>query len=107
MAYGVAGLFEHNLKPKKPALKSRELLFAVREPFQSIKTQTGITAGKLRNSDYLTIESLMPTNGVIFSDGIEKDFLRFNSGVIATIGIASESALLVRNSNGDFDRSHI
>jgi hypothetical protein len=38
----------------------------------------------------------MPDYGVIFSDGIESDFLRFNSGSIATIGIAKEKANLVR-----------
>lgn len=95
MAYGVTGLFEKNLKPKKPKLQENELLFAVREPFQSIRTQIGITAGIIKNHNMLTIESLMPTNGVIFSDGIESDFLKFNSGAIAKIGIATETAKLV------------
>jgi hypothetical protein len=39
----------------------------------------------------------MPTSGVIFSDGIETDFLRFNSGAVATIGIAPETAKIVTN----------
>ncbi|MEZ4794469.1 MAG: sugar kinase [Flavobacteriaceae bacterium] len=95
MAYGVTGMFEKNLKPKRPKLKDHELLFAVREPFQSVRTQTGITAGLISDRSSLTIESLMPKNGVIFSDGIEKDFLKFNSGAIATIGIAHETANLV------------
>jgi NAD kinase len=95
MAYGVAGLFEKNLKPKRPKLKDNELLFAVREPFQSIKTQTGITTGIIKNEHNLRIESLMPTSGIIFSDGIESDFLNFNSGSIATIGIAKETAKIV------------
>jgi NAD kinase len=95
MAYGVANMFEKNLKPKRPVLKDNELLFAVREPFQSIRTQTGIAAGVIKNQGHLTIQSLMPTSGVIFSDGIESDFLRFNSGSIATIGIAPEIAKLV------------
>ncbi|EDV0150338.1 sugar kinase, partial [Salmonella enterica subsp. enterica] len=30
----------------------------------------------------------MPENGVIFSDGIESDFLHFNAGCIVTIGIS-------------------
>ena len=97
MAYGVTGMFEKNLKPKRPKLKDNELLFAVREPFQSIRTQTGITTGVIKNQNSLTIESLMPTNGVIFSDGIETDFLKFNSGSIATIGIAVETATIVTN----------
>lgn len=95
MAYGVTSMFEKNIKPKRPKLKDNELLFAVREPFQSIRTQTGITAGVIKNQNHLTIESLMPTSGVIFSDGIETDFLMFNSGAIATIGIAPETAKLV------------
>ena len=95
MAYGVTGMFEKNLKPKRPKLKDNELLFAVREPFQSIRTQTGITAGVIKNQNRLTIESLMPTSGVIFSDGIESDFLKFTSGSIATIGIAKETAKIV------------
>ena len=95
MAYGVTSLFEKDLKLKRPKLKDNELLFAVREPFQSMRTQTGITAGVIKNQNVLTIESLMPTNGVIFSDGIETDFLRFNSGSIATIGIAPETAKIV------------
>jgi hypothetical protein len=37
----------------------------------------------------------MPSNGLIFSDGIETDFLNFNSGAIATIGVAPEKANLV------------
>ncbi len=95
MAYGVTSMFEKNLKPKRPKLKDNELLFAVREPFQSIRTQIGITSGIIKNQNTLTIESLMPTNGIIFSDGIETDFLKFNSGSIATIGIAPETARIV------------
>jgi hypothetical protein len=97
MAYGVTSMFEKNLKPKRPKLKENELLFAVREPFQSIRTQTGITAGILNNQNSLTLESLMTTSGVIFSDGIETDFLKFNTGSIATIGIAKEMAKIVVN----------
>jgi NAD kinase len=97
MAYGVAGIFEKNIKLKRPKLNDNDLLFAVREPFLSIKTQTGITAGLINGQNNLIIESLMPTNGIIFSDGIESDFLKFNSGNIATIGLAKEIAKLVMN----------
>jgi NAD kinase len=97
MSYGITNLFEKNIKPKKPKLKDNELLFAVREPFQSVRTQIGLTAGILNNQKHLIIESLMPTSGVIFSDGIESDFLKFNSGAIATIGIAKETAKIVLN----------
>jgi len=96
MAYGVTNMFEKDLITKQPKLKEKDLLFAVREPFKSIRTQTEMTAGIIRNST-LTIESFMPNNGIIFSDGIEKDFLNFNSGSIATIGIAKETANIVMN----------
>ena len=95
MAYGVAGLFEKNLKGRRPRLKNNELLFAVREPYKSVSTQCEITAGIINQSKSLIIESQMPNNGIIFSDGIESDFLKFNSGAIATIGIADETANLV------------
>lgn len=97
MAYGVAGMFDKNLKLKRPKLKDNDLLFAVREPFQSVRTQIGITTGLLKGQNNLIIESLMPSNGVIFSDGIESDFLKFNSGTIAKIGLANETATLVIN----------
>ena len=95
MAYGVVGMFDKNLELKRPTLGETDLLFAVREPFESVKTQIGLTTGILNGQNSLTIESLMPNNGVIFSDGIESDFLKFNSGAIARIGLAEEEARLV------------
>lgn len=99
MAYGITGLFEKNLLLKQPRLNPDELLFAVREPFQSIRSQIGITSGLLNQDSILKLESLMPAHGVIFSDGIESDFLTFNSGAIATIGLAQETANLVTHPN--------
>lgn len=95
MAYGVAEMLNENIEPQRPKLNETDLLFAVREPFKSIRTQTDIVVGVLKDKHRLTIESYMPNNGIIFSDGIESDFLRFNSGAIATIGIANETARLV------------
>jgi hypothetical protein len=37
----------------------------------------------------------MPQAGVIFSDGLESDFLEFNSGTIARIGVSPQRANLV------------
>lgn len=37
----------------------------------------------------------MPENGVIFSDGIENDFLEFNAGTQAIISIAEKRGYLV------------
>lgn len=50
----------------------------------------------IKNRNLLCIESKMPSGGIIFSNVIQSDFLHFNSGVIATIGIASETADLVK-----------
>lgn len=43
----------------------------------------------------LIIESYMPDNQIIFLDGIEPDFIKFNSESIATIITAKEKANLV------------
>jgi hypothetical protein len=43
----------------------------------------------------MILESCMAENGMIFSDGIENDFLEFNSGTQAVIGIAERQGVLV------------
>jgi NAD kinase len=96
MSFGMHQFIEKDdTKKKMIKLKDDQLMFAVREPFQSKKTQTDIIAGILNEQTKLVLESFMPTHGVIFSDGVETDFLNFNSGSIATIGIAKEKATLV------------
>lgn len=72
-----------------------KLVFVVREPFLSKQSQTSIGYGTIEKNSTLKIESNMPTKGVIFSDGIESDFLNFNSGSIVEIGIANEKANLI------------
>jgi hypothetical protein len=54
-----------------------------------------IVAGEILKGEVMTLESFMPNNGVIFSDGVQADFLQFNSGAIAEIGVAKEKAILV------------
>jgi len=54
-----------------------------------------LTAGLLEEKSELIVESLMPAEGVIFSDGIEADFLPFASGAIARISAAEQAANLV------------
>ncbi|NHJ84034.1 MAG: sugar kinase [Asgard group archaeon] len=71
------------------------LKFSVREPFVSKISRANIIFGEIYVDESITIESNMPENGVIFSDGIEKDFLKFNSGTIAEIKIADKKAHLV------------
>jgi hypothetical protein len=77
------------------ARDSDELSFAVREPWPSKKTGTSVVTGRVNADATLQIESRMANNGVIFSDGIEWDYLPFNTGAIADIGIADKKAVLV------------
>lgn len=77
------------------AWDSNYLYFTVREPFPSKYSQATIIFGQVDSEKELVIESLMPENGVIFSDGIEKDFLEFNSGTTAMISIAQKRGCLV------------
>ena len=71
------------------------LLFAVREPFVSRHSQASIVAGWIEDGDEIVIESLMPSGGVIFSDGIEQDYLEFNAGAIGRVRRANQRAMLV------------
>lgn len=82
---------------ERPRLEweDRELAWAVREPFVSRQSQANLVAGLLEEGRTLVVESLMPANGVIFSDGVESDFLQFNGGTIARIGVANQRARLV------------
>ena len=43
----------------------------------------------------MSVESDMASDGVIFSDGVEADYLEFNAGSIARIGPARQKARLV------------
>ena len=72
-----------------------KLIFVVREPFLSKVSQTSVGYGIITQGEKLKITSHMPTKGVIFSDGIEADFLNFNTGSSVEIGIAVEKANLV------------
>jgi len=73
---------------------TRQLAFAVREPFVSRASAAGIVAGTVQENDRLIITSQMPQNGVIFSDGIESDFLEFNSGAVVRVGLAEKTVRL-------------
>ncbi len=72
-----------------------ELRFSVREPFTSKITAATIVYGELGFGEDLEIASQMPQGGVIFSDGIEGDYLNFESGRIARIGVADRKVHLL------------
>jgi hypothetical protein len=77
------------------ACDANYLFYTVREPFPTKTTGTSLVFGRITAETPLILESRMAENGVIFSDGIEKDFLEFNSGTQAVIGIAERKGVLV------------
>jgi NAD kinase len=71
------------------------LSFCVREPWPSRVTSARLLYGQVRPGVELTVISQMPQEGVIFSDGIENDFLEFNSGAVARIGVSDSHVNLL------------
>ena len=71
------------------------LFFTVREPFPSTVSQASVVFGHVTAEEPLTLVSQTPESGVIFSDGVETDFLAFNSGTHATITVAEKRGHLV------------
>ncbi len=74
---------------------SNYLCFTVREPFPSKTTSVAIVFGRVTARDPLVLVSQMPEQGVIFSDGIEQDFLEFRSGTRASVTVADKHGCLV------------
>lgn len=96
MASGVASFCGGTaVKPIRMPWEDRRLVYVVREPFVSRHSQANLVAGMLEAGQELVLESLMPSGGAVFSDGMEADFLEFNSGAIATVRAAEQSARLV------------
>jgi hypothetical protein len=71
------------------------LVFVVREPFRSRASDVRLAAGMVDAGEELLLESHMPEGGVIFSDGVEADFLAFNSGAVARVRAADRKTKLV------------
>jgi NAD kinase len=71
------------------------LTFVVREPFPSKSSAAELVYGAVTAGEPLLLRSRMPENGVIFSDGMEADFLRFTAGLEATVTVAADRGQLV------------
>lgn len=100
MANGMYEVFSRNEKDiELPRIQLKweadQLIFVVREPFVSKTSSAEIVSGLVTPQLSLIIESEMAEGGVIFSDGVEADFLPFNSGAIATISLAKKKTQLV------------
>ncbi|MDO6388193.1 MULTISPECIES: sugar kinase [unclassified Uliginosibacterium] len=75
--------------------ESDYLYFSVREPWPSKTSASSISFGQVSREAPLILVSQMAENGVIFSDGIESDYLQFNAGTRATISLAERRGILV------------
>ena len=92
MAAGISG---SALPASRFDWEEERLRFVVREPFASKWSQAGLVLGDITPQTPLKLESRMADGGVIFSDGIENDYLAFNAGTLATIEIAARKTQLV------------
>ena len=78
------------------AWDSDYLQFSVREPWPSKTSSAEITFGRITSAEPLVVASHMPENGVIFSDGIEADYLQFTAGTVATVTLSDKMGILAR-----------
>ena len=76
------------------------LTFVVREPFPSVSTKAELVFGTITHDNAFYIESNMGEKGIIFSDGIQNDFLHFNSSLKAQFTIAETKGTLVIKDGG-------
>lgn len=67
----------------------------MREPFPSVTSQTDLVFGKVSAKTPSRLVSKMPDYGMVFSDGIEADFLEFNSGMEVIVAVADCQGTLV------------
>ncbi len=98
MANGMMAGFGANaasLPPPTFNWEEEKLVFVVREPFASKTSRAQMVCGLVSPEAPLVVRSEMPEGGVIFSDGVEADFLSFNAGATATIGLAPKKTHLV------------
>lgn len=93
-AAGVSGQREHPMNAGFP-WDAPQLQFAVREPFPSQTTGVALVFGTIQADSALTLESYMPEHGVIFSDGLESDYLAFNAGTVVEVAVSSTRGALV------------
>lgn len=96
MAAGLAALGGVQAAPPvRMRWEDRRLVYVVREPFRSRHSEANVVAGMVEPGEDLELESMMPSGGVIFSDGVEADHLVFNAGSVARMKAASQAAQLV------------
>lgn len=71
------------------------LVYVVREPWPSKSTGAALVYGSISRDRPLVIKSEMAEGGVIFSDGVESDYLGFTAGLTASVRVSDKKAQLV------------
>ncbi len=82
-------------QPQPLAWDASQLVFNVREPWPSMASEANLVSGQLNAGHVLKLTSRMPSGGVIFGDGVQADYLEFNAGLIAQLGVAETRLCLV------------
>lgn len=98
-AAGLAAAYGDKAVPVVPPQgydrEGEQLFFSVREPFPSNTTGVSLVHGVITRDRPLTVSSRLSKGGVVFSDGMEMDYVDFNSGTDMSITIADQKAYLV------------
>lgn len=94
IASGLTGTAIAARPPENFGWDADYLYFSVREPWPSKTTSASAAFGTVTRERPLTLISQMPENGVIFSDGMENDFVEFNAGATARIAPAQKKGRL-------------
>ncbi|MEP0069049.1 hypothetical protein [Pyruvatibacter sp.] len=76
--------------------EDRTAVYFAREPWPSKTTGNDLVFGKLGQDTEVSLVSRMNDGGIVFADGIEQDFLRFDWGIKASISIADRTLNLVQ-----------
>ena len=73
----------------------KKLVYSVREPFPSLYSQAENCFGIISDQEKLILRSETPDNAVIFSDGVQEDFIEFTSGAVAEISISDTRGVIL------------
>lgn len=81
------------------APEDRKAVYFAREPWPSQTSGCELSSGEILPTSGLSITSRINEGGVIFADGIERDFLRFDWGQLVEIKLADKTLNLVAKEN--------
>ncbi|MEP3275152.1 MAG: hypothetical protein ABJN26_08435 [Stappiaceae bacterium] len=76
-------------------VQDRRAVHFTREPWPSRHTGCSLSFGEISEGEMIELTSRMNEGGVIFADGIEQDFLRFDWGVTTGVALSSRTMNLV------------